>query len=202
MRNSDDLSFKLQKEETMYDGFFKLKRYTYQTELFEGGWSEPFQREMFERGHAVAVLLVDLKKEVVVMVEQFRPGAVATQQKAWLLEPVAGIIEPGESPVDVARREAEEEAGCVIKRIHKVYDYLVSPGGTTETIELYMGEVDSQDLPEIAGLDHEHEDIRIHKIPLKTAFQMLEKGSINNGMSIIAVQWLKLNWSKLVEIWS
>ncbi|TQV73050.1 NUDIX domain-containing protein [Aliikangiella marina] len=201
MRDSVDLSFKQNKRETMYDGFFKLRRYTYQTELFQGGWSEPFQREMFERGHAVAVLLIDLERQQVVMVEQFRPGAVPTQENPWLMEPVAGIIEPGESPVDVAMREAEEEAGCKILRIRKVFEYLVSPGGTTETIELYVGEVDSRDIPEFAGLDHEHEDIKIHKIPIETLFEMLENDAFSNGVSIIAIQWLKLNWAKMAEIW-
>jgi len=201
MRDSVDLSYKMHQQETMYNGFFKLKRYTYQTELFEGGWSEPFQREMFERGHAVAVLLIDLKHELVVMVEQFRPGAVPTQENPWLMEPVAGIIEEGESPLEVAKREAEEEAGCSIKRVHKIFEYLVSPGGTTETIELYIGEVDSDNIPEIAGLDHEHEDIRIHKLPIETIFKMLEQDAFSNGISIIAVQWLRLNWSKMAEIW-
>ena len=91
MRDSSELNVKLHKQETLYDGFFQLKRYTYQVELFDGGMSEPFRREMFERGHAVAVLLLDRHRDLAVMVEQFRPGAMPTQENPWLLEPVAGM---------------------------------------------------------------------------------------------------------------
>jgi len=199
--DSKALQFKSLKKESLYQGFFQLNRYTFKNQLFEGGWSEVFQREIFERGHAAAALLFDRENEMLVLVEQFRPGATETEVQPWLIEPVAGIIEPGETPEDVVRREALEEAGCQIKRLHKICEYLVSPGGTTERIWLYLGEVDCQNLPELAGLDHEHEDILIHQIPVKQGFEMLNNGQFNNGMTLIAMQWLALNWAKIDEIW-
>ena len=197
----NDLEFKQLGKKTLFKGFFEMNKYTFKYQQFEGGWSEPFEREIFERGHAAAALLLDPEKEMLILVEQFRPGAVATENHPWLLELVAGIIEEGEQPDEVVCREAEEEAGCKVSKVEKIYEYLVSPGGTTERIWLYLGKVDSTESPEYAGLDHEHEDIKIHKIPVNDAFKMLESGQINNGMTLIALQWLKLNWPNRENFW-
>jgi ADP-ribose pyrophosphatase len=195
------LKFEKLQKESLYRGFFELNRYTFKHQQFAGGWSEPFQREIFERGHASAALLLDRPRERIVMVEQFRPGAIDTQSNPWLLEPVAGIIESGEHPEEVVKREALEEAGCQVGRLHKICEYLVSPGGSTERIWLYLAEIDSANLPQLGGLEHEQEDILIHQIPVAHAFDMLNKGQFNNAMSLIAIQWLKLNWAKIDEIW-
>lgn len=201
MRHSSELEFETLQKEKLYHGFFQLNRYTFRNELFAGGWSDSFQREIFERGHAAAALLLDPDKEVLVLVEQFRPGAVETEESPWLIEPVAGIIEAGESPADVVTRESVEEAGCQVKRLHKICEYLVSPGGTTERIWLFLAEVDSDGISDLGGLDHENEDIRIHKMPVNLVFEMLENGQLNNAMTLIAVQWLKLNWSDRANFW-
>jgi len=199
-QNSND-KFKLVSKEPLYQGFFSLERYQLKYKQFDGQWSEEFSREIFERGNAAAALLLDPQKDILVMVEQFRPGAVATESHPWLLELVAGIIEPGELPEGVVVRESEEEAGCQVKNVQKITEYLVSPGGTTERIWLYLGEISAENLPEFAGLEHEHEDIKVHQIPVEKAFQMLEQGKINNAMTLIALQWLKLNWHKKGEFW-
>ncbi len=202
MNPSKSLKFKQIKREAMYDGYFALNRYTFETQLFQGGWSESFQREIFERGHAAAGLLLDPVREEVVLVEQFRPGAVATEEHPWLLELVAGVIEEGEQPDEVFRRESVEESGCEVKRVRKICDYLVSPGGTTERVWLFLGEIDSQHIDKFGGLDAEHEDILIHKMKVSDLFEKLEAGKLNNAMTLIAVQWLKLNWTNSNKLWS
>ena len=95
-----------------YDGFFRMERYRLRHRLFRGGWSRELTRELFARGHAAAVLPYDPLLDAVVLVEQFRIGALEAPGGPWLLEIVAGIIEPGETPEDVVRREAVEEADC------------------------------------------------------------------------------------------
>jgi ADP-ribose pyrophosphatase len=206
MSKSKPLKFEILEKESLYKGFFQLNRYTIKNELFAGGWSETFQREIFERGHASAVLLLDPNLEVVVLVEQFRPGAAIFDRNdndtnAWVLELVAGMIESGQSPESVAKRESVEEAGCHITRLSKICEYLVSPGGTTEKIWLFLGEVDASQIPDYAGLVEEHEDIKIHKIPVEEAFELLEGGRINNAMALIGLQWLRINWSRKSELW-
>ncbi|WP_444997292.1 NUDIX domain-containing protein [Aliikangiella sp. IMCC44359] len=201
MKKSKQLKFEVLDKEHLYDGFFKMNRYTLRQQLFQGGWSGEFQREVFERGHAAAVLLYDPDKESVALVEQFRPGAIETEESPWIIELVAGMIEEGEKPAEVVCRESLEEAGCAIKRLRKICEYLVSPGGATERIWLYIGEMDSTKLPEFGGLDDENEDIRIVNITVNKAFDMLENGQLNNGMTLIALQWLKINWPNRVKIW-
>src|SRR5512143_2878914 len=94
-----------------YRGYFRLDVYRLRHRLHEGGWSDVISREVLERGHAAAALLYDPARDAVVMIEQFRVGALAAGRAPWLCELVAGIIETGETPIDVARREALEEAG-------------------------------------------------------------------------------------------
>jgi len=190
------MQYEVIKKENLHNGFFRLNRYHIRNELFEGGWSSIFTREVFERGYASAILLFDPKLEKLIFVEQFRPGAMESESSPWLMELVAGMIEVDEQPDSVAIRESQEEAGCEVTRIRKICEYLVSPGGTTERIWLYVGEIDASSLPDYAGLDDENEDIRIHSVSVASAFEWLDSGRLNNAMTLIAVQWFKLNWQK------
>lgn len=195
------VEYNVKKCEVLYDGFFRFNRYHISNQLYAGGWSKVYTRELFERGHAAAVLLYDPKRDKLVFVEQFRAGAMSTEPSPWLIELVAGMIEVDEKPADVVRRESLEESGSEIKRLVKICDYLVSPGGTTERVWLYLGEIDSRKSASFAGLDVENEDIKVHCVSSQTAFEWLENGSINNSMTIIAVQWLKLKLFEDCSLW-
>ena len=126
-----------------YDGHFKIIRYRLRHRLFAGGMSPELVREVFERGHAVAVLPFDPERGQVVLVEQFRIGAVGVIDDPWLIEPVAGIIEPGEGAPEVARRETAEEAGLELLDLVPACTYFASPGGSTETCQIFIGRVDA-----------------------------------------------------------
>jgi ADP-ribose pyrophosphatase len=130
----------------------------------------------------------------VLIVEQFRPGAALRDaQGAWMVEIVAGIVESGESNEDVARREAQEEAGCTINTLEHIIDYYPSAGGSTEIISLYYAPLDLSAVPTgIHGLPEEHEDIRVSVIPRQTAMAWLKAGKIQASLAIIALQWLAL----------
>ena len=196
------MEFKIIKKESLYQGFFSLSKYSLSNELFQGGWSGEYTREVFERGNAAAVLLYDPTRDKVVLVEQFRPGAIGTDSSPWLMELVAGMIEENESPEEVVSREALEEAGCSIRRLVKIRDYWVSPGGTSERVWLFLGEVDSLQIAEFAGLDDENEDIKVHCVSACQAFDWLEGGKVNNAMSIIALQWLQIKLLSKSTLWS
>jgi ADP-ribose pyrophosphatase len=186
-------------KESLHDGFFKVDRFDIQHRLFAGGSSETFRRELFERGEAAAVLIYDPKKDVVVLTEQFRIGAAFDKEQAspWLLEVVAGMVEAGEQADEVARREAQEEAGCIIQDLIPISSYWSSPGGTSERIHLYCALLDSEGIGGIHGLDHEQEDILVRLIPFDHAYGGIATGEINNAATIIALQWLKLNKSEI-----
>ncbi len=179
-------------EEVGYKGFFRLLRLRLRHRLFAGGWSQEITRELFDRGHAAAVLPYDPVRDEVVLVEQFRVGAVYAEGNPWLLEIVAGIVEEGESEEAVVRREALEEAGLTLKTLTRAMSYFSSPGGCSERITVFIGEVDASEAASHAGLASESEDIRVHRLPREQAMQWLAEGRIDNAASVIALQWLEL----------
>ncbi len=179
-------------EEVGYRGFFRLLRLRLRHRLFAGGWSQEITRELFDRGHAAAVLPYDPVRDEVVLVEQFRVGAVYAEGNPWLLEIVAGIVEEGESEEAVVRREALEEAGLTLKTLTRAMSYFSSPGGCSERITVFIGEVDASEAASHAGLASESEDIRVHRLPREQAMQWLAEGRIDNAASVIALQWLEL----------
>lgn len=194
--------FKIIKQTPEYQGFFSLKTVMVAHTLYQGGWSEPLNRELFERGNCVAVLLYDPQRDEVVIIEQFRVGAMQlNDERAWLLEIVAGAIEPGETAAEVAMRESMEEAGCEILELVKVMDFFTSPGGTSELLSLFCGRVDTSRVGGVHGLDEEHEDIAVTALSFAEVCQLLTEGKILSAIPIIAIQWLMLNRDTLRKRW-
>jgi len=198
--NANDVT--VEKRETVFQGFFRMDKLWLTHARFDGREMPTFTRELFVRGDATCVLPYDPERDEVVLLEQFRLGALGRDQSPWLLELVAGMNEDGEAPEEVARREAEEEAGLTFSHLEKVCDYLVSPGGTTELVHLYCGQVSTEDAGGLYGLEHEHEDIRAHVVLADEAIAMIQDGRINNAAAIIAIQWLQLNRERLRKEWS
>lgn len=199
--NTMDKQFKVLNKESVYQGFFRVEKYRLKHTLFGGGWSAEITRELFMRGSCVAVLLYDPDADKVVLIEQFRTGALLNPDKAWLVEIVAGAIEEGESAEDVAYRESLEEAGCEIQKLLLINEFYTTPGGSSERISLFCGKVDSSEVGGIHGLDHEDEDILVSAVAFEQAYRMLEKGEIESAIPIIAIQWLALNRQKLKLQW-
>lgn len=183
------------KSETAFQGYFRVDRLTIRHATFAGDSIE-ICREVFKRGNAVCVLLYDPQADKVVMVEQFRVGALAAASP-WMLEVVAGIVEAGETAEDVARREAVEEAGLVLDQVRPITRYLPSGGGCDEWIDLMYAEVDSSTAHGLHGLADEGEDIKVHVLDAKEAFKLVVSGAINSSPAIIGLQWLELNRSRL-----
>lgn len=184
-----------------FEGFFRIEKYRLRHRLFNGDWSRPLGRELFERGHAAAVLPYDPICDAVILIEQFRVGALTAPGGPWLLEIVAGMIESGETAQDVVKRESIEEADCIITDLLPVCDFLVSPGGTSERIALFCGRADTTKAGGIHGAPEEDEDIKVHVVPLDTAFTFLQSGRINSASAIIALQWLALNREQVRTQW-
>ena len=192
-----DKKFTIIEEKTNYQGFFSLKSFTLKHTLYKGGWSQPITRELFHRGNCVAVLLYDPIRDEVVIIEQFRIGAMQMPEQAWLLEIVAGYIEPGETAEDVAFRESIEEAGCEIQQLIKINDFFTSPGGTSELLSLFYGQVDTTHIGGLHGLDDENEDIWVTTMKFEDVYQRLLEGKILSATPIIAIQWLFINRDRL-----
>jgi len=189
----DHSDVKILHQQVVYQGHFQLEQWKVQFRLFNGGWSTPRLREVFERGEAVGVLLFDTNSDQLVLIEQFRVGIASKAKSPWLIEIVAGVMDKGESLEQVARRETQEETGLEIMNLLPICQYWVSPGGSSERIYLFCGQVDAELAQGIHGLVEEGEDIRLHVLSLKAAYNLLNQGKINNGSTIIALQWLQHN---------
>ena len=188
-------------QECLYRGFLSLKRIRLQHTLFEGGWSDEIDRELIDRGDCVAVLLYDPDVDAVVLIEQFRVGALGHSKMPWLLEIVAGVVESGESLEAVAYRETVEEAGCMIEELRYVCEYYSSLGVLSERMTLFCGRVDSSTVGGVHGVLAEHEDINVRVVPFEEAFELMTQGKLNSATPIIGLQWLALNREQLQCEW-
>lgn len=187
-------------QETVYQGHFRVDKYILKHKLFAGGWSKPVTRELFKRTKAAGALLFDPVLNKIVMIEQFRVGAIQ-DNCPWLIEIVAGVMDVDETVEQLVSRETREEAGLEIRELISICEYWVSPGGSSEKASLFCARVDASKAGGIYGLIEEGEDIRVHVFDLAEAYQALNSGKICNAASIIALQWLQLNESQVRKAW-
>ncbi|MDA1371922.1 MAG: NUDIX domain-containing protein [Proteobacteria bacterium] len=184
-----------------HEGFLRIEKLHLKHRLFAGGWSEDLLRELLVKDEAVGVLLYDPGRDEVVLVRQFRTGAIVASSTPWMLELVAGIVGEGEELERVAIRESTEEADCVPTDLCKICDYLNSPGASNEKVTLFCGRIDSSGAGGVFGLTEEHEDIEVVVLAFSAALAAVESGEIHNAMSIIAIQWLALHKQEIRELW-
>ena len=191
----------VERREHCYQGFYRLDRVDLKHRQFAGNMGPSIRRELFVRPDAVCVLPYDPQTDTVVLVEQFRIGALDKSTEPWLLEIVAGLIDSGEQPQEVARRETREEADLELHELLPVMSYYPSPGGSDERVYLYVGRCSTEGVGGVFGVEEEGEDIRVHVWPLADALQAVQNGSIDNAASIIALQWLALNKEQVKTDW-
>ncbi len=184
-----------------FQGYFKVGRYFFRHTLFQGGQSPVISREVFERGHAAGVLPYDSLRDEVVLIRQFRAGSYVAGRHPWSWETVAGIIEEGETPEAVVRREAGEEAGIEVGDLIPIHDLMLSPGAMSESCRVFLGRVDTTTAGGVFGLAAEHEDILVRVVPFAEARAMLDGGEIDNAVAVIALQWLALHRAEVRDRW-
>jgi ADP-ribose pyrophosphatase len=191
-------------EDYSFGKLFRIIRATLQYRRFDGQMSEPVTRINFERGDSVGVLLYDPQDDAVVLVRQFRYPVYASldpdertgdgAKQAWLLEIVAGVQDAGRTVRDVAHKELLEEAGYQVKGdLQPINTIYPSPGGTSERIHLFLGEVDlHQRTGKGGGVAAEGENVQIVVLPFREAMDRVARGEIHDAKTIIALQHLAL----------
>jgi len=185
------MHYHIKEQRPLHRGFFRLDAFTVEHDRFDGG-RQTIVREHLERGDAVAVLLYDPARDAVLLIEQFRIGPAVRgaieDEDAWLTEIVAGMVDEDEDPETCARRECVEEAGYAPETLQPLGSYYATPGGSSERIYLYMGEVNaSNPCGSGGGLDEEHEDIRARWVDRKQAMQWITEGRINSAPPLLAL---------------
>lgn len=191
-----DKTLSLDSNQMLFKGFFQVNLLEFSHSLYQGGSSPIVKREVFKRGEAVVVLLYDLSLQQVVLVEQCRAGAVEKAlnnnaiDQAWLLEPVAGMIDSGETKEQACIRECQEETGITVSKLEYISEFYPSPGACDEVLYLFASNIDSKTIHSHAGLASEDEDIRVVKLSFIEAKQQLSTGQFNVATTYIALQWL------------
>jgi ADP-ribose pyrophosphatase len=197
-KKSEPRSWNIESREVAYSGFYQIDSIKFTHDLHGGGSSGVVERELFVRGNVVGLIPYDPVNDSILLLEQFRIGAMHQHPDPWLTEIVAGMIDTDETPEQVAIREAKEEAGLDLTSVRLVSHYLASPGASTEEVFIYYAETDLSGVGGHFGLAAENEDIRAAVFSAEHAFDMLDKRIIKNALSVIGLQWLKLKRAGLV----
>jgi nudix-type nucleoside diphosphatase (YffH/AdpP family) len=205
LRGSDPwVKIEHETEQYAFGSLFRIVEARLRYRRFDGRMSQPITRVNFERGDAVGVLLYDRQQDAVILVRQFRYPVYAGlpaearrgegAQQAWLLEIVAGIVEGDQSAPEVARKELLEEAGYKVQGdLYFIATIYPSPGGSSERIHIYWGEVSATEQTHAGGgLEQEGEDTQVVVLPLQVAMDMIASGKIIDGKTIVALQYLVL----------
>lgn len=205
-----DYKVKQLKKIKEFKGYFEINKYLFSYRQFNGEMGKTVEREIFERGHAVAILPYDPITDKIILIEQFRPGTYIGMQDTnwldkksnpWMYEIVAGIIDDGETIEDVARRETKEETNLEVTNLSYIQPFFVSPGAVSEFIHLFIAQIDSYKAGGVFGLDYEAENIKTHIFTCAQAWDMLDKGKITNATALIALQWLRQNQQNIKRQW-
>jgi ADP-ribose pyrophosphatase len=180
-------------------GFRAYERYQLSF-VTEDGAEFRHTRDVLRSGRTVGVLPIDVERDEVVLIRQFRLTAHLAIGKGDMVELVAGYIDGGESPSTAARRECLEEIGVSPHALVEMLSFMPAPGATDEYGVLFLATIDASKVPERAGLASEAEDIRPIRVKIDVALAALAQGTICNGYLIPALQWLALNRSRLKAI--
>lgn len=182
-----------------YAAFFAVEEYDLRFRRFDGALSPVINRAAFISGDAVTVLPYDPLRDRVLLIEQFRMGPYARgDTQPWMLEPIAGRIDVGETPEGAARREAVEEAGLTLGDLLWVDGYYPSPAIKTEFIYSYVALCDLPDgVAGVFGLEGEAEDIRGHLISFDAFMALVASGEVAVGPLLITALWLQRERGRL-----
>ena len=184
--------------ELLGEGFRTYQRFHYT--LPGEDPAHPHTHDLIRFGRIVAVLPVDLARDEVVLIRQFRLPAQVANGRGNMVEIVAGHVEAGEQLAQAAQRECLEEIGVAPRALAQLFTYLPTPGASDEEITLFLGLVDAAQVPERAGLAAEREQTNPFRVPIDVALAALADGDMQNGLLVMALQWLALNRGRLKEI--
>ncbi|WP_103068327.1 NUDIX domain-containing protein [Aquimarina sediminis] len=187
------MKYKILNENIVYKGFLIVKKAKIVHDRFYKNTPVTYSREMVDRGDSVAVLLYEKDTDHLILINQFR-YPTTKKGNGWLLEIPAGGIEENEDPIQCAIREVKEETGYQVSELEHITTFYATPGGSSERMFLYYGEIFEKDkIHQGGGLNEEDEDIELQKYHISQIDTLLRSGTICDAKSIIAFQWFRIN---------
>jgi ADP-ribose pyrophosphatase len=175
-------------------GFYGYDRYRVSVDGAE------VQRDVLRVGRVVVIVPVDLSRDEIVLIRQFRLGAQLALGLGDVVEVPAGRVERDEDVTAAARRECQEEIGVLPDTLVPIFDLMPSAGSSDEHMFFFLATVDASKVPERAGAADEHEHIRPLRVSIDRALAALSKGGLHYGAAVVSLQWLALNRLRLAEI--
>jgi nudix-type nucleoside diphosphatase (YffH/AdpP family) len=183
---------RVKKVETLSDRHYRLNEVEFDYRRGNGEWQTQ-KREVFDRGHAAALLPYNLANRTVVLARQFRLPAYLAGHDDLMIEAAAGMLDD-ETPEKRILAEAEEELGYRLHDVHKVFEAFMSPGSVTEKLHLFVAEYEAtMRVGDGGGLAEEGEDIEVLELPIDTALAMISDGRIADAKTIMLLQYAALN---------
>lgn len=181
-----------------YMNFFAMEEMDLQFRRYDGSLSPVINRCAAMVGHAAVVLPYDPLRDQVLLVEQFRaPPFIMGDTSPWMWEPVAGVIDPGESAETTAIREAKEEAGVTIQQLEVVARAYPSSGALAEFIHIFVGLCDLSDISGGGGMAGEGEDIRSRILSYEALMQGVDGQEYKDMPLVMAALWLARHRGRL-----
>ena len=178
--------------ETLSENHYPLRKYTFAYRRRDGT-RQDLRREVYGIPHGAAVLPLEPRRSTVLLTRQFRLPARVNEGRPWLIEACAGNVEPGDSPAETARKEAEQEMGYRLRNLREVFTLYMSPGATAEKLHLFVAEYDPDDRAGAGGgLREEGEEIEVLELPLDEAWAMVGRGEIVDAKAVLLLQHLLL----------
>jgi len=178
--------------EILTDRHYRLNEVEFDYRRGDGEWQAQ-KREVFDRGHAAALLPYNLASRTVVLTRQFRLPAYLAGHDDLMIEAAAGMLDD-ETPEKRIRAEAEEEIGYRLGDVRKVFEAFMSPGSVTEKLHFFVAEYDAaMRVGNGGGLAEEGEDIEVLELPADSALAMISDGRIADAKTIMLLQYAALN---------
>jgi len=179
--------------EVLSDNWYILKKVTYEFRQADGSW-QTYNREAYDRGNGATILLYNAQQKTVILTRQFRmPTFINGNASGMLIESCAGLLDK-DNPEECIRRETEEETGYRLKGVRKIFEAYMSPGSVTELLYFFIAEYQpSMKVTDGGGVQHEQENIEVLEIDIDDALKMIEEGGIQDGKTIMLIQYLRLH---------
>ncbi len=180
--------------QTLSDDWYTLKKTTFDWQRSDGTW-QTMSRETYDRGNGAVLLPYDPVRQTVLLTQQFRYPAYVNGCDDFLIEAAAGLLDEA-SPEDRIRSEVDEELGLELANVQHIFTCFMSPGSVTEKLYFFVAQYDqSMRMGAGGGNIEEGEDIEVLELPLEEAMEMITTGAIQDGKTVILLQYAALNFA-------